>query len=346
MKLQKSVWGTTSNQETVFRYSLSNKTGMSVDICNIGCSILSIVVPDQNGTPTDIALGFASLKEYETNCANFGCIVGRYGNRIRRGQFSFQGKICQLEQNEGKNHLHGGCRGYGFRLWDCTEESSERLTFRLFSPDGDSGYPGDLTALVSYTLSEDNSLTISYHNTTSSATVCNLTNHNYFNLSGAGTEDILDHEVIIHSDAVTEIDRELIPTGVLLPVKGTALDFNTPKTIGQDINSDWEQMSWTGGYDHNFVLRRDKDVCAAVYAPKTGIIMEVLTNSPGMQFYTGNFLDGSIIGKNGAVYPKRGGFCMETQLFPDSVNQPAFPSCVVTKDSPQDFHTTYRFSVK
>lgn len=342
MKLQKKIWGTSSKGDTVYRYTLSNEAGMSVDLCNIGCSILSILVPDRDGNLVDVALGYENITDYETNGANFGCIVGRYGNRIGKSAFTFLGKEYHVEANEGRNHLHGASGGYAYRYWECVEESDERLTFRLESPDGDGGYPGDLVSLVSYSLSEDNGLTISYHITTETAAFCNLTNHNYFNLSGHKSGSILDHEVTLAADAITEIDPESIPTGVILPIAGTALDFNTPKTIGQDIESDMEQIKLAGGYDHNYVLKEGVEVNVTVSSAKTGITMEVITNNPGVQFYTGNFLNG-IAGKDGALYQKRSGFCLETQLFPDSINRPEFPSCMVTKDAPQDFQTTYRF---
>ncbi len=342
MTLKKSAWGTAKTGETVWRYTLSNKNGMSVELCNIGASILRLLVPAKDGRTVDVALGYDSLEEYEHNGANFGCVVGRYGNRIKGGQFSFYGKTCQLEQNEGNNHLHGASGGYAFRYWDCVNEAEDHVSFRLLSPDGDGGYPGNLTALVTYTLSGGNALTLSYRASTDTAAFCNLTNHNYFNLSGAGNGTVLDHEVMIHADAVTEIDKESIPTGRLLPVKDTALDFHTPKAIGRDIESDWEQMTWPGGYDHNYILKKDGAPAASVYAPETGIVMEVETNCPGMQFYTGNGLGGSGY-KDGKAYEKRGGFCMETQFYPDSINRPEFPSCEVTKDAPQKLYTTYRF---
>ena len=345
MSLKKTNWGTTKTGNDVYRFCLSNKNGMSLEVCNIGCSILSITVPDQNGRPVDVALGFSTLPEYETNRASFGCVVGRYGNRIRRGHFSFMGKEYQLELNEGKNHLHGASGGYAFRYFDCADESADHVTFRLESPDGDGGYPGGLTALVTYSLSEDNAFTISYRITTDSVSFCNLTNHNYFNLSGEGEGDVLDHEIMIAADAFTEIDREFIPTGALPPVAGTALDFTSYKPIGRDIGSDWDQIVMAGGYDHNFVLKKDAAPKVSVRSPKTGIQMDMDTNCPGVQFYTANGLDGSITGKSGRPYGKHGGFCLETQFFPDSVNQPSFPSCTVSKDSPMELFTTYRFSV-
>ncbi len=346
MSLKKTIWGTTKNGETVYRFQLSNENGMTLEVCNIGCSILSIIVPDRDGAPTNVALGFPTLAEYETNRASFGCVVGRYGNRIRGGRFSFGGKEYQLEQNEGNNHLHGASGGYAFRYFSCAGEGEDHVTFRLESPDGDGGYPGNLTVLVEYRLLRDNSFTISYRASTDTASFCNLTNHNYFNLAGEGNGNVLDHEMRIAADAFTEIDAEFIPTGKLVPVRGTALDFNTSKPIGRDIGSDWDQMVMAGGYDHNYVLRADASPKAAACCPRTGIQMEMETDSPGVQFYTANGLDGSITGSSGKPYEKHGGFCLETQFFPDSINQPSFPSCLVTKEAPQSFSTTYRFSVR
>ena len=345
MSLKKTLWGTSENGTSVYRYCLTNAHGMSVELCNIGCSILRLLVPDKNGTPTDVALGYQTLNEYEHNGANFGCIVGRYGNRIRKGQFSFHGNTYQLETNDRGNHLHGASDGYAYRFWACTDEGDDHVTFRLESPDGDGGYPGDLTAEVTYRLSEDNGLTLSYHVETKTAAFCNLTNHNYFNLSGAGNGTVLDHEVLISADSFTETEPDSIPTGRILPVEGTPLDFRTAKPIGRDIHADWDQLTWAGGYDHNFVLTPGSKPAASVYAPKTGIVMEVLTTSPGMQFYTGNGLNDQNR-KDGKSYERFGGFCMETQFYPDSVNQPDFPSCELTAEHPQDFHTTYRFSCR
>ncbi|MCI8274747.1 MAG: galactose mutarotase [Lachnospiraceae bacterium] len=346
MKLEKKAWGTAKTGETVYRYTLSNRNGMSVSVCNVGCSILSIIVPDRNGAFTDVALAYETCGDYNRNPASFGCVVGRYGNRIKGGCFRFAGKTWQLEQNEGKNHLHGASGAYGRRFWPVAEESEEALTFCLKSPDGDGGYPGDLTSRVTYRISEDNELSISYHITTETEAFCNLTNHCYFNLSGHDAGTILDHEVFIGADAITEVNEESIPTGVLLPIGGTDFDFNTPKAIGRDIGGSHPQLAFGGGYDHNYVLNKTDGVNASAYSPKSGIFMEVSTNSPGLQFYTANSLEEHEAGKGGAHYGNRSGFCMETQFFPDSVNQPAFPSCVVTKEAPLDLHTAYRFSIK
>lgn len=345
MNLIKILWGTARTGEPVYRYHLSNSHGMSVDLCNIGCSILRLLVPDKYGTPTDVSLGYQTLTEYEHNSSNFGCIVGRYGNRIRKGQFSFHGKSYQLETNDRGNHLHGASDGFAYRFWTCTDEADDHVTFRLESPDGDGGYPGSLTAEVTYRLSEDNALTLSYHAETKTAAFCNLTNHNYFNLSGAGNDTVLDHEVMISSDSYTETEPDSIPTGRILPVDGTPLDFRKPKPIGQDIHASWDPLIWAGGYDHNFVLTPGIQPAASVYAPKTGIFMEVLTTSPGMQFYTGNGLNDPNR-KDGKSYMRFGGFCMETQFYPDSINHPEFPSCELTAGHPQESQTTYRFSCR
>lgn len=346
MKLEKKAWGTAKTGETVYRYTLSNEKGMSVDICNVGCSILSITVPDKDGASTDVALAYETCEDYNRNPASFGCVVGRYGNRISGGRFQFAGKTWQLEQNEGKNHLHGASGAYGRRFWPVSEESEKCLTFRLESPDEDGGYPGDLTACVSYSLTEDNELSISYHITTETEAFCNLTNHCYFNLSGHDSGTVLDHQVFIGADTITEVDAESIPTGTLLPIGGTDFDFNTPKAIGRDIDGSHPQLAFGGGYDHNYVLNGTDGVCASAYSPKSGIFMEVFTNSPGLQFYTSNSLEEHEAGKGGTHYGNRSGFCMETQFFPDSINRPEFPSCVVTKDAPMELRTTYRFSAK
>ena len=346
MKLKKTVWGTTKNGETVYRYGLSNEKGMAVELCNLGCSILSITVPDKNGTPTDVALAYETCGDYERNPVSFGCVVGRYGNRIKGGRFQFAGRTWQLEQNEGKNHLHGASGAYGRRFWPVSEESEDALTFCLESPDGDGGYPGSLTARITYRLSEDNELSISYHVTTETQAFCNLTNHCYFNLSGHAAGDVLDHQVFIGADAITEVDAESIPTGVLLPIGGTDFDFNKPKAIGQDIGGSHPQLAFGGGYDHNYVLKETGGPCASAYSPKSGIFMEVFTNSPGLQFYTSNSLEEHEAGKNGAQYGNRSGFCMETQFFPDSINHPEFPSCTLTREAPLNLRTVYRFSTK
>ena len=345
MNLTKTFFGTTKEGEAVTRFSLSNKNRMQVDICNIGCSILSILVPDRYGKLRDVVLGYDTSKEYEENSACFGCVVGRIGNRIKGASFSLNEKIFYLEQNEGNNHIHGGFHNFGRKFWNCTHAGLDFLEFSLISPDGEGGYPGTILAQVKYSLSDSNMLTISYKVKAFSPSLCNLTNHSYFNLSGEGSSTILDHLAFINASRITEIDEELIPTGILLPVEGTPLDFRKLKKVGKDLSSDHPQLIHAKGYDHNYVLDSHAGPDALIYAPSSGIYLEVFTNSPGMQFYSGNSLDGTLRGKHGHLYPKQSGFCLETQLFPDTVHHPDFPSCQVVPGHPQNFHTNFHFSV-
>lgn len=346
MKITTKEFGITKTGEAVTRFSLSNKNNMQVDICNIGCSIISVLVPDKNGELRDVALGFDTSEEYEENPTCFGCVVGRVGNRIKDGAFTLNGITYQLEKNDGNNHLHGGSHNFAKKYWTCTHAGEDSLDFRLESPDGEGGYPGNIVATISYTLSDDNALTASYHVTSPDMSICNLTNHSYFNLSGTGNPSIRDHMAMIRSDYITESDSELIPTGKLLPVENTPFDFRQEKAIGQDIDDSHPQIVNGWGYDHNYVLSEGEGPDVSVRSPLTGICMQVYTNSPGMQFYTANHMDGSVRGKNGVYHPQRSGFCVETQLFPDGINHPEFPSCVVTPAQPQDFYTTYQFSIQ
>ena len=346
MEITKKAWGQAQDGQTIFRYSLTNRSGMQVDCCNIGCSIISVTVPDRNGTGRDVVLGYDTAAEYLANDSYFGSIVGRFGNRIARGRFALNGRTYQLETNDRGNHLHGGCGAYSRRYWTCVEEGPKGLSFCLETPDGFHGYPGDLKSLVSYSLGEDNSLTITYDNTTSQATIANLTNHSYFNLTGDPAKKIHDHTVYIASDYITPTDPDSIPTGELMPVAGTAFDFNSLKPVGQDIDDGIDQLIWAGGYDHNYVLKNGNGVKASAYCAETGILMEIFTDSPGMQFYTSNSLGENVTGKGGIAPGRRSGLCFETQLWPDSINHPNFPSCVVTKSRPQHFTTTFKFSVQ
>lgn len=344
MNFVKIPFGTTRAGEAVTRFSLSNSHRMQVDICNIGCSILSIQVPDQTGVLRDVALGYDTIKEYEENPACFGCVVGRVGNRIKNASFDFHGKTFYLEKNDGKNHIHGGFYHFGRKFWDCTHIDKDFLEFSLVSPDGEGGYPGSILAQVSYSLSEENSLTITYTVKAFSPSICNLTNHNFFNLSGEGSPTILDHRAIIRSNQITEIDQELIPTGSLLSVDNTPFDFQDARIIGEKISSNHPQLIFAGGYDHNYVLPSSSNAVATIYSPISGICLDVFTTSPGMQFYTGNSLDGTLRGKHGHYYSKQSGFCLETQLFPDAIHHPNFPSCQVVPGHPQHYQTTFHFS--
>jgi aldose 1-epimerase len=282
-------------------------------------------------------LGFGSLDGYLTNKPFLGVLVGRVANRIGNARFTLDGKEYTLEANDGANHLHGGSRGFNTKVWDAAQTNNS-VVLTLVSPDGDSGYPGDVTAAVTYTLTDGNVFRISYNAETMGKTICNLTNHSYFNLNGQNSGEIYGHELQINADYVTAVGEDLIPTGELRPVKGTAYDFNAPKLIGCDIGHVGT------GYDDNFVISaRDDKTAAVAYSPESGIRMTVRTNSPGIQLYTGNFLDGTATGKNGVPVTKHSAFCLETQFFPDSINQPAFTPCVLEKGKPQDFFTEFIF---
>jgi aldose 1-epimerase len=342
-------YGKTREGTPVERYSLKNAHGVEIDIITWGGIVTRIVVPDRQGKLGDIALGFDRLEPYLEPHPFFGALVGRYANRIANGQFTLNGRTYTLAKNNGPNSLHGGLRGFDKRVWKgrgvlTGEGPGVELTY--VSADGEEGYPGTLTAKVTYTLTDTNELRIAYEATTDKDTVVNLTNHSYFNLAGVGAGDILSHEVQILADRFTPVDSTLIPTGELRPVKGTPFDFRTPTRIGARINADDEQIRFGKGYDHNFVLDGPAGTLrrvARVTEATSGRVLEVETTEPGVQFYTGNFLDGSIKGK-GAVYDFRTGFCLETQHFPDSPNQPSFPSTVLKPGQTYRTTTVYRFS--
>ena len=315
-------------------YKLSNKNGVVATVTNLGCAIINLEIPAKAGA-TDIVLGLDKAEDYGTKPHPFfGVVAGRFANRIGGGKFTLSGKEYQLEQNDGNNHLHGGLCGFDKKVWDVLEATDGKIVFNYNSPDGEGNYPGNLNATITYTLTEDNTLRIDYHSTTETETICNLTNHSYFNLNGYAAGDIRDHELEILADSITAIDDTLIPTGELAPVAGTPFDFTSPKTIGQDFEA-------AGGYDHNFVLRGEGKAASA-YSPKTGIRMSVFTNNPGMQLYTGNMIPAGVTGK-GVDYGKYSGFCLETQIFPDAINKPNFPSPVVKAGTPQEFYTEFKF---
>jgi aldose 1-epimerase len=341
-------FGTTKDGDSVSLYKLTNPKGMSVEITNYGGIITSIVVPDRQGKFADVVLGFDSLDGYLGRHPYFGAIVGRYGNRIANGKFSIGPDTFTLAKNDGENALHGGLRGFDKVVWSAngfTEKESRGVELKYTSKDGEEGYPGDLYVTVRYTLTDGNELRIEYSAMTTMPTVLNLTNHSYFNLAGQGEGDILNHEVTINADRFTPVNSVLIPTGQLQSVTGTPFDFTKPLAIGARINADHEQIKLGGGYDHNFVLNgRGMRLVAEVVEPKSGRAIEVRTTQPGMQFYTGNFLDGTIRGKQGKVYNRRYGFCMETQHFPDSPNQPAFPSTLLRPGEQYLAQTSYTFS--
>jgi aldose 1-epimerase len=333
-------------------FILKNRNGMTVEITNYGGIITRLLVPDRNGQFDDIVLGFDSLGDYQADHPFFGAVIGRYGNRIASGKFSIDGQEYSLAVNNGPNTLHGGPTGFHKRLWEARpidREGNVGLELNRVSPDMEEGYPGNLTVTFRYLLNDDNELLIEYEATTDKPTIVNLTNHSYFNLRGAGKGDILGHELMIAADRFTPVDSTLIPTGELRPVEGSPFDFRTPTAIGARVNADDQQIRFGGGYDHNFVLNREgsgMQLAATVYEPTSGRFMEVLTTEPGLQFYCGNFLDGSNIGKGGAKYEYRTGFCLETQHFPDSPNHPDFPSTALRPGEKYETRTVYRFSVR
>jgi aldose 1-epimerase len=350
--MKKEPFGTTDDGVSVSIYTMKNSKGMEARITNYGGILVSLLVPDKSGRLDDVVLGYDSLPSYIKNNPYFGCLVGRYGNRIAKGIFALDGKEYSLAVNNGANTLHGGLKGFDKVVWDAREQkgkAGQSLVLTYLSKDGEEGYPGNLHVKVVYTLTENNELKIDYTATTDKATVVNLTHHSYFNLAGAGKGDILSHELMINAEKFTPIDSGLIPTGELKDVGGTPFDFTKATPIGSRINADDQQIKYGKGYDHNFVLnRKGKGLSLAARAEEktTGRVMEVLTTEPGVQFYSGNFLDGTNIGKGGIPYNFRYGFCLETQHFPDSPNKPEFPSTVLKPGKTYSTSTVYKFSVK
>jgi aldose 1-epimerase len=328
-------------------FTLKNSKGVEAAITNYGGIVVSLKTPDKAGNFADIVLGFDSPEGYKQENPYFGAIIGRYGNRIAKGRFTLNGAEYKLATNNGENALHGGLKGFDKVLWDVVSSSDKSLELKYVSADGEEGYPGTLTAIVRYTLTDDNELRIDYTATTDKDTVVNLTNHSYFNLAGEGSGDVLGHNVQIHASRFTPVDAGLIPTGELKPVAGTPFDFRQPHAIGERINASDEQITRGKGYDHNFVLDGEMGnlrPAARVTEPKSGRVMEVSTTEPGVQFYTGNFLDGTVKGKGGKAYPFRSGFCLETQHFPDSPNQPSFPTTTLKPGQTHNSTTVYKFS--
>src|ERR1051325_2825339 len=330
----------------VYTFVLKNRSGMIVTLTNFGATVTSIWIADRHGL-TDVALGYDSLDGYQRKeDPYFGAVVGRYGNRIAKGRFKLDGHEYKLAVNNAPNTLHGGNRGFDKRVWEVKDSGGEHVTFHYVSPDGEEGYPGNLDVTVKYTLTDSNELKMEYTATTDKPTVLNITNHSYFNLAGQGNGDILKQVVWINADRFTPVDSTLIPTGELKPVAGTPFDFVKPNPIGVHINDKNQQLEFGRGYDHNFVLKDPGKLrlVARVADPDSGRTLAVLTDQPGLQFYTGNFLDGTIKGKGGKVYPFRGAFCLETQHYPDSPNHPKFPSTELKPGQTFRTSTIYRFS--
>jgi aldose 1-epimerase len=334
-------------------FTLTNATGVEVKAITYGGIITSWRVPDRKGQMADIVLGYDDPAAYiKNNSPHFGAIIGRYGNRIGKAQFTLDGNVYKLAANNGPNHLHGGNRGFDKRLWAATTAktpSGQGVAFTLTSDDGDEGYPGTLKVRVTYTLTDKNELIVAYEATSDKATPVNLTQHSYFNLAGQGTGDILGHELRILADRYTPVDETLIPTGELAPVEGTPFDFRKPTAIGARINSEHPQVQFGRGYDHNWVLARAAgglSLAAEVYEPKSGRTLQVSTTEPGLQFYAGNFLDGTITGKDARIYRHRYGFCLETQHFPDSPNKASFPSTTLRPGTTYRTRTVFVTGVK
>ena len=334
----------------IMLFTLKNVNGMITQITNFGGKVVSLWTPDKNGGYNDIVLGFKTADEYlETTEIYFGSLIGRYGNRIAGGHFTIGDSTYTLAQNNGSNALHGGIKGYNNVVWDADQTDDHTLVLTYHSPDGEEGYPGNLDVKVQYQLTDQNELKIEYWATTDKATPVNLTHHSFFNLKGAGNGDVLDHIVQINADFYTPVDAGLIPTGEIAPVEGTPMDFRQPTAIGARINDDFEQLKFGNGYDQNWVLNAGSEgltFAAKVLEPESGRTMEVYTNEPGLQFYTGNFLDGSVIGKEGVPYAFRGAFCMETQHYPDSPNKPEFPTTILQPGDEYYSICVYKFGVE
>ncbi len=348
--IEKSAYGQLPDGRTADLYTLRNESGMTVGITNYGGIVVSLTAPDKAGLFEDVTLGLRSLDAYVKNNPFFGALVGRYGNRIAKGKFTLDGNEYTLATNNSGNHIHGGKVGFDKVLWTATpvdgREPALRLTY--IAKDGEEGYPGNLSVTATYTLQTDNAVKIDYQATTDKPTVINLTNHTYFNLTGGAKRDVLDHVVTLNADQFVPVDKTLIPTGSPKPVAGTPFDFTKPARVGDRIdNTTDEQIKFGGGYDHCWVFRDNSQrlkPIATVYEPSSGRVMTVQTTEPAVQFYTGNFLNGSVTGRDGKPYQKRYGFCLETQHYPDSPNQPSFPTTILRPGQTYKTTTVYQFS--
>lgn len=351
-RVTKAPFGRLPDGTTVDGYTIRNSRGTTMHVITYGGIITSLRTADRAGALDDIVLGFDSLAGYLKDSPYFGAIVGRYANRIAKGQFTLDGKTYQLPVNNGQNSLHGGTRGLDKVVWDAQQfehPHSAGVVLTHVSPDGDQGYPGRLSLRVTYTLDDENRLTVDYHATTDKATPINISQHSYFNLTGGAKRDILDHVLQLDASRYTPVDTTLIPTGELPSVSGTPFDFRKPTAIGARIGEPNEQLEIAGGYDHNFVLDRKgagQARAAHVLEPTSGRTLDVTTDQPGVQFYSGNFLDGTITGKGGRVYGHRFGFCLETQHFPDSPNHPSFPSTILRPSQEFNSRTVFTFGVE
>ena len=344
----KRLFGLMPDGQEVYEYTLINKNGIEVRVINYGGIITSIIAPDKNGVMEDIVLGYDSLSGYLKETPYFGAIVGRYGNRIANGKFTLDGTTYTLAQNNNGQHLHGGIKGFDKVFWNIEDTGQNKLKLMYLSKDMEEGYPGNLNVDVTYELTDTNELKIAYSATTDKKTIVNLTQHSYFNLTGKAKGDILNHELTLYADKFVPVTKVLIPTGELMPVKGTPFDFNTSTAIGVRVNDKHQQLEFGLGYDHCWVLSSEDVIkhAASVYEPTSGRTLEVYTTEPAIQFYCGNFLDGSITGKYNVVYKHRYGLCLETEHYPDSPNQKAFPSTELKPGEVYHTQTTYVFGTR
>jgi aldose 1-epimerase len=331
-------------------WTVKNNNGVEMSVTNFGGKVVSLFVPDKDNQFIDVVTGFDNIDKYlQSNEIYFGAAIGRVGNRIARGEFSLNGTEYHLPVNNGPNHLHGGNKGFHTVVWDIKQINESTLELSYLSKDGEEGYPGNLQVKIVYKLTDKNEFSVEYYATTDKPTVCNLTHHSYFNLSGEGSETILDHVLQINADGFTESDADLIPTGVIIPVEGTPLDFRTPTAIGERIDSECEAIKNGFGYDHNFVLNKTGkmvELAASVYSPVSGIEMDVYTDQPGIQLYSGNFMNGQETGISNKPLKYRSAFCLETQHFPDSPNKPDFPPITLNPGETYRHTCIYKFSVK
>ena len=348
--IEEEAYGRLMEDVEITQYIVKSVSGFEMRILNYGCIVTHLFAADRNGAYEDVVLGLDDLESYLENSPYFGCIVGRYGNRISKGQFSLNGEVYRLAVNNGENHLHGGIEGFNKRVWASEpfiEDNRAGIRFSYLSKDGEEGYPGNLRIRFNCYITDEDELGFEYEAETDQTTHCNLTQHNYYNLSGSTRRNILNHTLKIDANQITPVDEGLIPTGEFRKVNSTPFDFTTAKLVGKEINIEDEQLKIAGGYDHNFILNssgHELHPCATLIDSISGRKMEVFTTEPGVQFYSGNFLDGSLRGKYGVAYDKNMGLCLETQHFPDSPNQPNFPSTILNPSSTYYSHTIHRFS--
>ena len=349
MAVTKQAFGKMPDGRDVNLYTITNTQGMQVKLTDLGAAIVSVILKDKNGKETDVVLGYDNPEAYLSNGGHFGGVIGRSGNRIDKGHFRLGEKEYQLELNNNENNLHSGPKFFDHRLWRTEQISDDSVSFFLQDADMEQGYPGNFQVSVTYTLTEDGALRLHYEGESDQDTVANMTNHVYFNLAGHDSGDVLEQEIMLTAKSYTPVrDQQAIPTGEIAPVAGTPMDFTSPKKIGEEINADFEQISFGGGYDHNFVLKDRKgklEKFAEAFCPETGICLEAFTDLPGVQFYTGNFI-GDREGKGGAIYRKRQGFCLESQYYPNSINQEGFEKPILRAGEKYDTTTCYAFSVR